>query len=98
MGDTGTTPRNDFGGLFMNRGVNMSYADLRQENNNMGLSPYMGGGGQRGQDKRVLMPTPLRHTNSIISGVAQGRDSSTSPAFGGGNGFGAGLGSFVGNP
>ena len=44
MGDTGTTPRNEFGGLMMNRNINMSYSDLRQENNNMGISPF----GQRG--------------------------------------------------
>ena len=52
MGDTGTTPRNEFGGLLMNRNINMSYSDLRPDANNMGLSPYMGmpqgGGGNRG--------------------------------------------------
>ena len=93
MGDTGTTPRNELGGLMMNRNINMSYSDLRQEANNASISPF----GQRGKDKRVLMPTPLRHSNSIISGV-QG-PISASPAFGNNqaHGFTAGLGSFV-NP
>ena len=44
MGDTGTTPRNELGGLMMNRNVNMSYSDLRQEANNASISPF----GQRG--------------------------------------------------
>ena len=44
MGDTGTTPRNEFGGLMMNRNINMSYSDLRQEANNTSISPF----GQRG--------------------------------------------------
>ena len=61
MGDTGTTPRNDLGGmLMMNRGANASY-DMRA--GNALISPFMNEANRRS----ILNPTPLRHNTSFLS-------------------------------
>jgi len=69
-GDTGTTPRNDFGPLFMGRNLNPSF-DLRPQV----ISPYLQGSAMK---RSILNPTPLRHNTSLMSNT-----NSILPSFGG---------------
>ena len=75
-GDTGTTPRNDYGSFFVgrsnNNAMNSSF-DLRPQ-----LSPNLQGIAMK---PRILNPTPLRHGSSMISNT-----NSILPSFGGGGG------------
>ena len=79
MGDTGTTPRNDFG-LLLNRNANISIGsnihppDTQNNGNNL-ISPMIWGNGR--ERRNVMYQTPIRG-NSIIS-------SSNLPNFGNGN-------------
>ena len=74
-GDTGTTPRNDYGGFFMGRNnnsaMNASF-DLRPQV----ISPYLQSSAMK---PRILNPTPLRHGSSMMSNT-----NSILPSFGGG--------------
>mmetsp|Transcript_5918 Transcript_5918/g.8023 ORF Transcript_5918/g.8023 Transcript_5918/m.8023 type:complete len:85 (+) Transcript_5918:1909-2163(+) len=59
MGDTGTTPRNEFGGmLMMTRGANNSF----DQRHNSIISPFL-----EGSRRSILNPTPLRHNPSFMS-------------------------------
>jgi len=60
MGETGTTPRNEIGNLFMNRNVNLSYGT---RSNNQIISPFLD---NSRQSILAHNPTTLRHQNSFL--------------------------------